>query len=520
MKLSTPWRRLLLVAALTAGLALIALPLLPAPPNLAVDAKKDLPFYSLPFGNNPFSPGEMKTTDHAVVDWRSIPSARECGSCHRQEFMEWVTSVHAVSDSELLYDTSVLENTQKAKAAQRGHGLEKGRWCEACHNPLGLMSGQVTPATSIPDTETMEESTSCIVCHTAHHSEPLAGNGALSINLNQVQRHLHPALIMAAPSQHARDMEAKRNNPMMGTSQLCGACHTEIRPTTVNGQEPMNFQETYDEWRKSPWAEAGVQCQTCHMARDPAATVAALKRGEKPPAGVSHRMPGNNYLLADPDLPGNLGGKLRGGSPTGINRMFSKEEYQAEQRRTRDQVIGLLKAAAEIEVKTSVDRSNQLHIDVAVANRGAGHRMPTGPLDQRHMWLETVVSDHDGKVIFHSGAFDAKTGKEDPKAVRWEKLTLEEDGKRDLRHMLFDTDRLVYPRKPIAAGATDHVDYRVALPAGSSKDYTVEVKLWYRLAFQEILENFEQQGLGKVDVVIPPVLMTEARVANGKGGKP
>jgi hypothetical protein len=508
MKLSTPWRRLLLVTAATLIIALIVAILLPAPASLAVDAKKGLPFYTLPFGDNPFLPGELKTTDHALVDWRGIPSARECGECHRQEFMEWVTSIHAVSDSERIYDTSVRENTLTAKAAQT-HGQEKGRWCESCHNPLGMLSGQVTPAASVPDTETMEEGTSCIVCHTARHAEPLAGNGALTINLNKVARHLHPALIMAAPTRHARDMEAKRDNPLMGSSALCGACHTEIRPTSVNGQEPMNFQETYDEWRKSPWAEAGVQCQTCHMARDPAATVAALKRGEKAPKGVSHRIAGNNYLLADPDLPAGLPAFLRGGQPTGLHKMFGPEEYKDEQRRTRDQVLALLKEAAELAVSSKVDQNGQLQLSVTVANRGAGHRLPTGPLDQRHMWLETRVIDDAGKTLFHSGAFDAKTGREDPQAARWVKIVLDEEGKPDLRHMLFDTDRLSYPRKPIAPGGSDRVDYTLAMPEKGNGSYKVEVRLWYRIAFQEILENFERQKLGKVTAVIPPVLMAE-----------
>ena len=506
MKFSAPLQRLLLVAAATLISALAAAFLLPEPQNLAVDAEKDLPFYTLPFGKNPFAPGELKTTDHALVDWRGIPSARACGECHKQEFMEWVTSMHAVSDSDQIYDTSVLQNTLSSKAAG-AHGLEKGRWCESCHNPLGTLSGQVTPASSVPDVETMEEGTSCIVCHTAVHAEPLAGNGALTIKMNQMFRHASPALIMAAPSRHAKDMQARRDAPLMGSSALCGACHTEIRPTTVAGQEPMNFQDTYDEWRRSPWAEKGVQCQDCHMARDPAATVAALKRGEKAPRGVSHRIAGNNYLLANPDLPGNLMGTLRGGAPTGVNKMYSREEYETEQRRTHQQIVALLREAAEIQLENSVDRSNKPTLAVTVANRGAGHALPTGPLDQRYMWLEVEVSDSNGRTVFHSGAFDGKKGEEDPNSVRWVKLLKDENGKDDRRHVLFDTEHLYYPRKPIPAGASERVDY--ALPALPPGQYAVRVRLWYRLAFQDILKNFESQGRGKVEVVIPPLTMAE-----------
>ena len=507
VKLSTPLQLLLLIAAVTLfSFAVISI-ILPSPDNLVVDAKKDLPFYDLPFGDNPFAPGELKTTDNAMIDWRGVPSARTCGECHKQEFMEWVTSVHAVSDEDLIYATTVDENTTASKAAS-AHGAAKGRWCESCHNPLGTLSGAVTDFPSVPRTETMEEGVTCVVCHTAVHAEPLAGNGALTIKLNQIFRHIHPALIMAAPSRHAKDMQAKRDAPLMGSSALCGTCHTEIRPTSVNGQEPMNFQDTYDEWRRSPWATKGVQCQDCHMARDPAATVAALKRGEKTQRGVSHRLSGNNYLLANPDLPGNLMTTLRGGSPTGINRLFTREEYSTEQRRTRDQIIALLKEAAEIQLENGVDRNKRPTLAVTVANRGAGHALPTGPLDHRYMWLEVIVSDEQGRPVFHSGAFDEKKGEEDPDAVRWVKEMYDADGKRDLRHILVDTERLYYPRKPIPAGASERVEYALpALPAGR---YTVQTKLWYRLAFQGILKNFESQGPGKVDVIIPPLSIAEA----------
>lgn len=505
--LSRPLRLLLLMTCTTLAAALAAALILPSPDNLAVDARKSLPFYDMPFGDNPFAPGELQTTDRAMIDWRGVPSARACGECHKQEFMEWATSIHAISDEDMIYATTVNENTGAARAAA-AHGAAKGRWCESCHNPLGTLSGAVTDFPSVPRTETMEEGVTCVVCHTAVHAEPLAGNGALTIKLNQIFRHLHPALIMAAPSRHARDMQARRDAPLMGSSALCGACHTEIRPTSVNGHEPMNFQDTYDEWRRSPWADKGVQCQDCHMARDPAATVAALKRGEQRPRGVSHRLSGNNYLLSNPDLPGNLMTTLRGGAPTGLNRMFTREEYADEQRRTHRQIVALLKEAADLRLDNGVDRDNRPQLSVTVTNVGAGHALPTGPLDQRYMWLEVEIADEQGRKVFHSGAFDGQKGEEDPQSVRWVKEMYDDKGQRDLRHVLFDTERLHYPRKPIPAGASERIDYALpALPAGR---YSVRTRLWYRLAFQGILKNFESQGPGKVDAIIPPLAIAEA----------
>ncbi|THF62677.1 multiheme c-type cytochrome [Pseudothauera rhizosphaerae] len=482
---------------------------LPPDRALGVVVARDMPFYSLPFGDHPFAPGEWKTADGGLVNWRGVPSARSCGECHRREFMEWSASMHAISDRDLIYDASVRENVAASRAGAQ-HGTEKGRWCESCHNPLGTLTGFVTPLPSVQETEALEEGVGCVVCHTATHPEPLAGNGALTSHINGVRRSVHPAMIMAAPSRHALDMQARRDAPHMGESGLCGACHTEIRMPVVAGQHPLHFQETYDEWRRSPFAAQGVQCQDCHMARDPASYIAALKRGERPRRTVSHRIPGNNYLLSDPDLPGGLTHTLRGGSPGGINRLFQRAEYHDELRETRRQVLGLLEAAAELSIHSASTGGGDLALTVEVRNTGAGHALPTGPLDQRHMWLEVEVLDGAGRTLHHSGAFDGTSGAIDPTAPMWVKHMLDDAGRIDLRHLLFDTDRLVYPRKPIAAGAAERIGYAVALPPDARAPYTVRARLWYRLAFEPILENIGRQGMGEIETVIPPVLMQTA----------
>lgn len=510
-RLYSGWRRLLVAIALTLALVGIGHAYLPDGPGLGV-ATKDMPFYSLPFGDNPFAPGEWKTPDGKLVNWRGVPSARECAGCHRREFMEWNTSLHAVSDLDIIYDATVTRNVGRAHAAA-GIGDQKGRWCESCHNPLGTLTGAVNPIMAVQETEAIEEGVNCIVCHTASHAEPLAGNGALTSNINGYFRHLDESLLMAAPSRHAKDMQARRDHEHMGSSDLCGACHTEIRTPEVNGQHRLDFQSTFSEWQRSPFAKAGVQCQDCHMASDPAAYIEALKKGEKPAKQVSHRFIGGNYLLTNPNLPGNLVTALRAGPPTGLIRLFDRTEYTKELGATNKQVVGLLKAAAQLKVNVRPESAGQLAVDVSVANAGAGHDLPTGPLDQRHMWLEVTVANAAGKTIFHSGAFDAKTGSTNPDAVMWVKRMEDKDGKLDLRHTLFDTERLYYPRKPIAAGATDRVEYAVPLPSGAGGPYRVKAQLWYRIAFQEILENIkEEQGSDLTGVIIPPLLLQEAEV--------
>ncbi|MDR0564965.1 MAG: hypothetical protein LBG78_08555, partial [Azoarcus sp.] len=491
---------------------------LPPQADLTVNADKDLPLYSRPFPgeHSLFAPGEITTPDGKLVNWRAVPGALSCGECHPKETLEWATSIHAISDLDLIYDSTVRENTDKAKVAT-AHGIEKGRWCESCHNPLGVLAGAVTPANSVQNLSAMEEGTACIVCHAVNKAEPMVGNGALEVDINGIFRYGHPALIAAAPSRHARDMRARRGQPLMGSSTLCGACHTEIRPSTVNSTTPpMAFQDTYNEWRHSPWSRKGIQCQDCHMAANPAEFVAALKRGERPEKTVSHRIAGNNYLLSHTGLPSGLLTALRGGSPPGINRLFDRATFTKALGKTHEQVIGLLQEAAELRVEAAPGKpdDNKLRLNVFVTNAGAGHALPTGPLDQRYMWLEIEVQDASGKTLAHLGKFDGEKGTEPPDAVRWMKEAIDMEGKVDLRHMLFDSVSLRYTRKPIASRATDKVSYAIELPKDSQGTLTVKARLWYRLAVQDILKNIESQGLGKVEAIIPPVMLKEASLSH------
>jgi hypothetical protein len=309
-------------------------------------------------------------------------------------------------------------------------------------------------------------------------------------------------------------MRARRVQPLMGDSALCGACHTEIRPTSVTATTPpMNLQDTYDEWRHSPYATAGVQCQDCHMAADPAGFVAALKRGERPKKTVSHRFVGNNYLLSNTALPSGLLSALRGGSPPGLNRLYDRATFNNELGKTNEAVVALLREAAELRVDAApgAPGDGALRLRVLVTNAGAGHALPTGPLDQRYLWLEVHAKDAAGNTIFHQGKFDEKKGEEDPEAVRWMKEVRDIDGNPERRHLLFDAFTLHYTRKPISPRQTDAVDVSIALPANFSGPVTVDVRLWYRIAVQDILKNIENQNLGKVDAIIPPLLLKEVR---------
>jgi hypothetical protein len=323
---------------------------------------------------------------------------------------------------------------------------------------------------------------------------------------------------MAAPAEHVRAMQSTRQNPLLASSAFCGACHNEIRPTEVAGTAPMHFQETFDEWERSRYAKQGIQCQHCHMARDPAGYVGALKRGEQPAKTVSHRFIGNNYLLNDTSLPNDLVLTLRGGRPPGAERLFSSKQFRADLDEQRRQVLAFMQQAADLRLRGQIS-GQQATIVVEVHNSGAGHDLPTGARDQRYMWLELSVRDRNG-ILHRQGEFDMARQAEDPQAVKWLKIMRNLQGEHDRRHILFDVQSYSYTRKPIAAHSHDSVNYRLDLQRLPQGTVSVEARLWYRLALPDILKNAKQQLQLDISHPIPPILLARSELHLQQGGKP
>src|SRR5690606_38270317 len=109
-----------------------------------------------------------------------------------------------------------------------------------------------------------------------------------------------------------------------------------------------------------------------------------------------------------------------------------------------------------------------------------------------------------GKVIYHSGWFDDKTGYIDPNAVIYLKVLTDKNGATIYEHILFDVEKYHYTRDPILAKSSDTIPYTFTVPADAQGPLKVETTLWYRLALQE----FVTYSLN-LDVILPPVMMEQ-----------
>jgi hypothetical protein len=205
-------------------------------------------------------------------------------------------------------------------------------------------------------------------------------------------------------------------------SAMCGSCHTLItNPITADGpDESIRFHEQtpYLEWRNSMYSNEDPEgrvimrpsptvrsCQECHMPRNDADGVEITTR-------LAHNPPGTDFPFIEPRSP--FGRHLLVGGNTLMLSILRdnaellgvaapREAFDATIAAARDQ---LQNRTAGLRVG-GVHRENGLaRFEVAVTNR-AGHKLPTGH-PSRRMWLEVVVRDAAGQVLFSSGTHDAE----------------------------------------------------------------------------------------------------------------
>lgn len=495
----------LAAAAVLAGVGTwAALSLRPLPVGVR---HEDVPFYRLPFGpdeagaDRPFFPSNLQSASGQFSDPARLPSAAECSACHQREFTEWAGSLHAIADRDLVYEAVVEANEDLVRDP------EQGRFCEGCHAPNEMMAGRVNRFISVPPADALTEGVACITCHTAVHVEPERGNGAITLAYDRAQAERdgpQGAALLADPRAHLATYGAPETIALVAGAEVCGACHTEIYDRTMTRAEtPQTVQSTFTEWRDSWYAENGITCQHCHMAADPAAQVMALRAGDlTPPEALSHRFIGANHVMTDTAL-GDVLTILRGGLLPGMVAAVTRDTLAEQSRQTE----AFLRTAAGLELRDATVADGALGLDIAVRNLGGGHNLPTGVNDQKHMWLEVVLTDATGRTVFRSGGAAERLGVEDPETIAWIEHFLDREGERIVDHLTFDTAEVVWVRDPIPARGEDVVHYDVDLPPDFVGALHLEARLLYRIALPDLIYISLRR-----DLSVPPFTLAELSV--------
>ena len=347
------------------------------------------------------SPGVTRLTDRPdgagpAPETRFL-TATECRDCHPQQYREWRTSMHAFAQHSPVVDAF-------NRFVMRGSGGAVGSFCERCHTPIGISSGEGPLRPNIHRSAVAMDSVSCTVCHSQHtRSGQASGEIPVPVPGSPEPTIYGPYAGYDEPG--AGDASTRlikaphvaRRSEFMTTGRFCGACHDVIFPNGVR------LEEAFAEWKNSRYARAGVTCQACHMSPVPGKPVPRSEWTKNPIVDedlfpdappryrTSHKFTGPDYSLLPDFAKADL-------------KLDDAEFRDLEAQLERDRQT-LLENAATLTVRhpETVAPGDRLAVTVAITNSGTGHNLPTGLTAERQVWVEVLVRDARGRVLYTSG---------------------------------------------------------------------------------------------------------------------
>jgi hypothetical protein len=406
------------------------------------------------------------TTDHPDYEWTSPISGTAsgaCGGCHTMIIPQWITNAHGRAVSNLRF-FSLYNGTDVSGTLQVGPGYQNdfpgtAGNCVNCHAPGVGVDGYLN--TNMNDVrDVITASIHCDYCHKVGgvYLNPATQSvypNAPGVRSQRVLRPPQGDNIFFGPYDDVRDPDTYL--PIISQSAFCAPCHQF-------GMWGVPIYQSYGEWLDSPYADAGVTCQHCHM----------------PPTGDTY--------FALPEV---------GGLEHPPERIPSHLQPGASD-------VELLQNTVTMTVSAR-QRLARIEVAVTITNTQAGHHVPTD-FPGRHMILVVTATDGWGQALVqHSG----------PSVPDWGGAQAGLPGKafakvlRDLESgewpvVSYWKQTLIVSDNRIPAMGDDRSVYAFAAPA-SDGWVTVTAQLLFRRAFQDVMEA---KGWG-----MPDIVMEEAQVA-------
>ncbi len=395
--------------------------------TLACNTPSSNPDGDAPLDSEPIEEGEPGLNLAAQLEVQSehFATAGVCAECH-----ENADGASAMRDSkgDPIGQYDLWQATMMANAARdplfravvsaevaRNPGLqtEIEGTCLQCHSPMAhqeaLLAGTTAPGLSengLGESDLAQlalDGVSCTLCHQIQPDdlgEPASFNAGYTIGEDAEIFGPH-----ADPFTNPMEMHTGFT-PTQGDHILdaghCGSCHTLKTHTIVDGvftQTSFPEQTPFLEWQGSSFDEQGQSCQSCHMPTTDAYGETIVTRIARNPHGadfgqIDERSPfgrhifrgGNAFMLSI----------LRDNAEQ-LKPRASTAAFDAQIARERDflgtQTAKVMVLASKVE--------DDLSVSVRVDNL-AGHKLPSAH-PSRRAWLEVVVLDETGTVLFSSG---------------------------------------------------------------------------------------------------------------------
>lgn len=211
------------------------------------------------------------------------------------------------------------------------------------------------------------------------------------------------------------------------SSEFCGACHdvrlfgTDSLGVRERGEHFKRLRNAYSEWRT--WADGeraagrkAATCQDCHMSLFPGVCVPGdgpERTGCRSGTHFEARAPGEkargmiasssaapkgitSHYFTSVDLP--LAGEFPDAWAKDATLDANGVPLGLEARRAQ-----LLRHTFRIAFASPARFGSRIEIPIEIANVGAGHRVPAGFSQEREIWVELVVKDARGLVVYEVG---------------------------------------------------------------------------------------------------------------------
>ncbi len=419
--------------------------------------KEESPFYPSRASSN----GKQITTE--LFDQPEV-----CGGCHAQIFKQWNGSMHSKAWKDPIY-RAALNN------ASKNTNGKVDKLCMGCHTPIGVLSGNASPSGN-GMSEIADKGVSCEVCHNISDTNGI-GNGAYILTPK-----LYGEPLKFGPFKDAKSPYHDTAYSELHTkSEFCGQCHNVTHPFN---KTPI--ERTFDEWKDSAYASAGVNCQDCHMKPAPGMAAPMGKQRDKI---FSHNFVGGN---------------------TSMPTLLGSEQHSTMAR-------DMLRSAATIEIMSveNFKPGQRATVMVKVSNVGAGHKLPTGFPEGREMWVDFKVTDAKNNQIYRLGAI--KDGVTEPKSKTFKVVMADAKGN-IVNDDVTKVARVLYDSR-ILPKSFSEVEFTFDVPNTVSGPLTVSANLNYWSYSQHLAD--ELLGKNKLQVPIETIAATAMQVtANAQAQSP
>lgn len=436
--------------------------------------------YNYTYGNHPFRPSQTETSTGGFMDVKRVAGSELCASCHTEIAKQWQSSIHSQAASDKSYQTNINLLAERK-------GMEATRYCEGCHAPVALLSGQLTKGGKLDTPGHLQEGVSCMSCHGIERVEHL--QGVASFRFKPPEPYLfagssqtfaifiHNLLIRIKPEQHRKDLAGD----VLANPELCAACHVQFMDKDFNGWGWVKMQDDYNSWLNSPYSgqtrqnfahDKQQRCQDCHF---------PLAKGKDPSANSNGEIKTHFNIGANTAIPwftNNLEQLQRTSQFLRTDKIrldIDKPNRKDATESSRHINPGLVKST---ESPAYCYLGEQLSVKIIVSNTEVGHAFPGGTTDINESWIHFLVEDEQGRKIYESGYLKADNNVE-PNAYFYKTVPIDRLGNEVWRHDLFNMVGDSFKRT-IAPGGTDVSTYSFTVPDDTKGSLIISASLNYR----------------------------------------